>query len=312
MGIKPGELLTIITDGTTLEIADCLFEAGVEHGAQTIVLRMKEGDRHGQEPPVIVEEVMKISDVVIAPTAFSLSHTQARKRSCMQGTRIATMPMITKEVFSGNALNIDHGEMAGRILHLLEMIDGRSTASIRTDKGTDLNLDIDPRRWVRDDGILRERGSFGNLPAGELFCAPLEGTASGTLVIDGSMAGIGKLEEELVLHIENGLLKEADGEAGSKLVKMLDDAETRTGDKNIRMGSSRNVAELGIGANKGASISGNPLEDEKVLGTVHVAFGDSSTFGGLVRAGIHLDGIIKGVTLTLDDVKVIDQGRPLF
>jgi leucyl aminopeptidase (aminopeptidase T) len=54
---------------------------------------------------------------------------------------------------------------------------------------------------------------------------------------------------------------------------------------------------------------GSPLEDEKVLGTVHVAVGDNSTFGGSVKAGVHLDGIIMKPTLKLDDVELIKNGE---
>ena len=67
---------------------------------------------------------------------------------------------------------------------------------------------------------------------------------------------------------------------------------------------ARNLAELGIGINPKARLIGNVLEDEKVGGTVHVALGDNSTFGGDVVAGIHLDGIITRP-------KVFVDGEPL-
>ena len=36
------------------------------------------------------------------------------------------------------------------------------------------------------------------------------------------------------------------------------------------------LAELGIGTNEKAILTGNLLEDEKILGTAHVAFGASA------------------------------------
>ncbi len=52
------------------------------------------------------------------------------------------------------------------------------------------------------------------------------------------------------------------------------------------------LAELGIGTNDRARVTGVILEDEKIYGTVHIALGSNDTFGGTVAAGIHVDGII--------------------
>ena len=75
---------------------------------------------------------------------------------------------------------------------------------------------------------------------------------------------------------------------------------------------ARNIAELGIGTNEKALLSVSVLEDEKVLGTVHVAIGDNSTFGGSVKAPLHLDGIMKSPTLIVDSQIVIKDGRHLI
>ena len=53
-----------------------------------------------------------------------------------------------------------------------------------------------------------------------------------------------------------------------------------------------NIAELGIGTNEKAKLTGNILEDEKILGTVHVAFGASAAIGGTVQVPVHLDCVV--------------------
>lgn len=74
----------------------------------------------------------------------------------------------------------------------------------------------------------------------------------------------------------------------------------------------RQVAEeLGIGTNDQAIITGNILEDEKVLGTCHVAIGDNSTFGGTVSVASHLDGILRNPSLEVDDKLLLYRGTPL-
>ena len=54
------------------------------------------------------------------------------------------------------------------------------------------------------------------------------------------------------------------------------------------------MAELGIGTNAGARITGSIITDEKVLGTAHVAFGDNAntSYGGDNHAAIHVDGVM--------------------
>ena len=44
----------------------------------------------------------------------------------------------------------------------------------------------------------------------------------------------------------------------------------------------RNLAELGIGTNDKASRPDNVLEAEKILGTIHLALGDNTGFGGII------------------------------
>jgi leucyl aminopeptidase (aminopeptidase T) len=114
-------------------------------------------------------------------------------------------------------------------------------------------------------------------------------------MVDGSMVDV--LKGKTHVKFENGRATEIRGNKG--LVKRLD----YSGPK------SRNLAEFGIGTNPRARLIGNVLEDEKVLGTCHIALGDNSTFGGRVRVGIHVDGIILKPTVKLDGKILMENGR---
>jgi leucyl aminopeptidase (aminopeptidase T) len=72
---------------------------------------------------------------------------------------------------------------------------------------------------------------------------------------------------------------------------------------------ARNVAEFGIGTNDRAMLTGVILEDEKVMGTIHIAFGDNKSMGGTVRVASHLDGLITRPTVWFDDRTIMDDGR---
>jgi leucyl aminopeptidase (aminopeptidase T) len=310
MGVSPGESVLIIADTEKRAIGEALFNAAINAKSEAMYIIMLPRSRPGEEPPEGIAELMKHVDVVVAPTKCSLTHTQARREACKLGARIATMPNITDEMFSKGGLTADFQEVRARIEQAYDKIKNAKTAHITTAKGTDLKMNINGERWVKDTGILQDRGRYGNLPAGELFLAPDEGTANGTLVVDGAMAGTPKLDEPIKITIENGFAQKIEGgSAAEKLREMLAEAgeklKTAGSDPNLVF----NIAELGIGMNDKAKVIGSPLEDEKVLGTVHVAVGDNSTFGGRVKAGVHLDGIIMDPTLKLDDIELIKDGE---
>ena len=92
LAVKPGKSLAIITDLPRRKIGEALFQACLDMGAEAILVVMRERSRHGEEPPRPVAEALISSDVFIAPTEYSLTHTQARKRAVEAGARRATTP----------------------------------------------------------------------------------------------------------------------------------------------------------------------------------------------------------------------------
>jgi leucyl aminopeptidase (aminopeptidase T) len=294
--VERGERVLVVHDDTTERIAERLVAAAEAVGAESRLAPIPVGEVNGEEPPTEVAQAMAEADVVIAPTAMSISHTEARRRASAAGTRIATMPSVTEEVL-GRAMAVDLrlvGRLAGSIATRLSRA---SEAHITCANGSDLRLSLEGREGEADDGRLGSPGSFGNLPCGEGFIAPLEDRGEGKLVVDGSIAGIGALEAPVELTLEGGRLTSASGDAGDRLLRQLSAA------------GGENVAELGVGCNGRAKISGNVLEDEKVLGTLHVAFGASASFGGVVQVPVHLDCVLRRPELRLDGEVLVSDRR---
>jgi len=300
MGVKEGEKVLVVTDTVKRRIGEALFKVASELRTEAMILVMLPRTRHGEEPPEAVAEAMKHADAVVCPTQFSLTHTQARKRACEAGARIATMPGITEEMFSSGGLTANYNEVALLTKKIAERLMKAKTAVLVKD-GSRLLLDLEGRRAIASTGLIRRPGEAGNLPSGEAYIAPVEGESQGETIIDGSMAGVGRLRSPLRVTVRDGFATAIAGEQADQLVKAL--GPTR---------EARNIAELGIGTNKKARLIGNVLEDEKVYGTVHIAFGDNSTFGGKVKAGIHLDGVITRPTLYLDEELVMEKGEFKF
>jgi leucyl aminopeptidase (aminopeptidase T) len=176
------------------------------------------------------------------------------------------------------------------------LLDEHDQAHVSCPRGSDLTLDLTGRSGISDNGDLTAKGAFGNLPCGEGFIAPL--SADGQIVAS-SLGPIGLSDEPVTLTIETGRLVAAEGGVGPEFINRLD-AHGEAG---------RNLAELGIGTNERAQLTGLVLEDEKILGTVHVAFGASAGIGGNVSVPIHLDVVATEVTLEIGGRKVLERGQ---
>lgn len=289
------ETLLVVTDDPTAEVGALFYRAAQDLGRKALLMQMPELDVAGQEPPVAVAAAMREADVALCPTAKSITHTNARIEAAQAGTRVVTMPGITMDMLRAGASCADYAHVERRTLRLTEKLTAAKSARIEKD-GHVLTLELTGRSGIASPGVYREKGSSGNFPSGEAYIAPVEGLGGGTTVIDGSMVGVGKLEAPLVATIENGQLANLEGADAEALGILFARPENGV------------VAELGIGTNDEAILSGIILEDEKLYGTVHIAFGTNTSFGGVNKADCHYDGIILEPTLYLDDELIIDKG----
>jgi leucyl aminopeptidase (aminopeptidase T) len=297
--VKKGETVLVITDEPLRKIGRLLWEACRQTGAETLFVEMLPRKTSGEEPPRSLADCMKKADVLIIPTSKSLSHTKARRDACRAGARCATLPGITADTMR-RTLNADYKKIARLSVRLAKILTRGSTAHVTTAAGTDVRMSLKGRKGHPDTGLVHKPGDFSNLPAGEAYLAPVEGTARGTIVIDGCIGETGVLRKPITMQVEDGYVTRISGGAQVKILR-----------RSIRgLGKkARNIAELGIGANHKARVVGSSLEDEKVLGTVHIAMGDNASMGGKISVASHLDAILLKPTLTIDDRVIMKNGR---
>ena len=298
LGVKEGEEALVVCNPATQHLGEQLREETARAGADAVLSVISERPSHGAEPPRTVAAAMVAADVVMAPTIQSLSHTAARKRASEAGVRCATLPGVTEEMLA-RVMSADMEGLRRKGHAVADALDAASGAQITDANGTDLQLNLSDREAIPDAGELTEPGAFGNLPCGEGFISPADG--GGTLVVDGSLAGIGLAEKPVELVIEGGHLTSARGGQGMAFMELL----TMHGEDGT------NVAELGIGTNEKAILTGEILEDEKILGSCHVAFGASAGIGGAVQVPVHLDCIIMKPTVELDGEMIVCNGELL-
>jgi leucyl aminopeptidase (aminopeptidase T) len=295
LAVRPGEEVVVIADAGTRAIGEALRERAHAAGADAVLTIMDERADNGTEPPGPVAAAMRAAEVFIAPTSKSLSHTVARKRASEGGARGATMPGVTEDMLA-RVMGADFDLMAARSAALAELLSAADEARLTCPRGSDLTLDLRGRQGLADDGDITRPGSFGNLPCGEGFISPLGGEGQ---LVAMSLAQLGLSPEPVRLTVADGHLTAAEGGLGPEYIERL----RSHGD------AGTNLAELGVGTNDRAKLTGLILEDEKILGTVHLAFGASAGIGGTVSVPIHLDVVVLEATLEIGDRRVLEAGR---
>ena len=192
----------------------------------------------------------------------------------------------------------DYSQIAEESIRWADRLTSGRDVHVTTPFGTDLRFSIAGREGHADTGLIHKKGQTGNLPAGEAYIAPVEGTAAGRLVVPaGWHPGLNK---EMTLIFEKGFVTgvEGGGNMGEHFVKTF-----AFEDETLK--HRRNCAELGIGTNPNAKKPDNILEAEKICGTIHIAVGDSAHFGGANESDLHEDFVLIQPTLIIDSRKAL-------
>ncbi len=302
MGLKSGETVLVITDEPLRKIGYALWRAARDQGNEVILTEIVPRKSNGQDPPPAVAELMTKVDLVLCPTSKSLTHTDARRTASSMGVRIGTLPGVTEEIMV-RCMNADYHAIADRTHRVCRRMEATTTIRVTAPAGTDITFPITGRKAHASTGLFREKGLWGNLPTGEAYLAPIEGAGNGVVVVDGSMAGIGKLSAPIKIKVQDGYATEITGGPEAAVLERLLEPHGKP---------ARTLAEFGIGTNDKAILSGVILEDEKVMGTIHLAFGDNASMGGSVHVASHLDGLVTRPTVTFDGVEVMKNGNLLI
>lgn len=319
LGLGRGQGLVVFLDETTVPVASLLIMAAA---AQDVAVT-----------PIFIPSALQrrkpVQQIFTVPVSAALRDARAII-TCVNAdpdslpfrdhilenergarTRIGHMPGASMDVLA--MANVDIPRLVADCARLEQtMIRGSRVELIsHTADGAEHRLQAAIGGWERlpvaSDGVIRE-GSWGNVPSGETYIAPVEGTAEGSVVIDGSLPGLVIAPgEEIVLHFAAGRLVaiEPDDRPAARWLRatQIDRAEA-AGD-----GNWRNLAEIGIGVNPAVTrLTGTMLFDEKSAGTVHIALGSNTFMGGRVASAIHCDMVIRRPTVRIDGRPVVARG----
>lgn len=304
LNIKPNENVLVVTDTNMTDIAELLASVASERDSDITLTTMSPLPAPGIEPTKPVAASMKASDAVMMATTFTLTPSLAREEAQKSGARILSLGGYNYNVLLSEALRADFMAQKPIVEDVANSLTQAETASVFSAVGTDIKFRLGNRKAHALSNICHEPGTLGSPPDIEAYVAPIEDTAEGVLFVNGAIClpEFGLLREPIRLDIREGRVVGIEGGDEAKRfeekLKSFDDPEMYR------------IAELGIGLNPKAKLIGDPLIDEGVLGTAHIALGLNFTYGGKIRdAKTHIDCVFRMPTLELDGKPLLEDGE---
>ncbi|MGB9837095.1 MAG: aminopeptidase [Candidatus Saccharicenans sp.] len=283
------------SEALCLKMYEVFKKAGVD--VELLSYRPEE-PRSGVDATPDLYEKIGFKEIIFMPTVFSLTHTKFRKTQTDKGSRVASMPGFTLEMYEpGGPMDVDYNQLHRQTVAEAEKL--RRSRYVRvTAEDTDITVEIDPALVHVSSGLLTEPGKFGNLPGAEAYVVPVhEGQSNGYFTVPAGWGGSAPLKFRARFFVEKGRFVEVRGDTPE--AQEFIDKEIRPlifGGKDYDI-----LAELGIGTNP--NITGeyvqkkgwNTLVAEKIFGSVHFANGNSKGMGGQNDVPVHIDWVVPGV-----------------
>ncbi|UFJ39258.1 hypothetical protein LOK74_14385 [Brevibacillus humidisoli] len=302
--VKENEQVLIVADDQQQSsLVDAFVTAGSLLGAKVGKLVYPAVPQQNKEPMGFVGESLKAVEAAVVLPKVSITHVEAIRQARKHGTRFLVCSGLDERMMTG-AVNADYQKMSQLTNRFVQLFEAADQVRVTCPNGTDVTFSVRGRATMAVDGICTEAGAWNFAPAGTTATAPLEGTTNGTIVFDGSLAPFGVVDEPVRLTVKDGLIREiAGGRTAADFAELLQSYE----DPNVY-----NIAEMGIGTNEKAELSGKLIEDERILGAFHFGIGKSLNIGGEVDAPFHTDGMIMKPSVYVDGKLVVEAGKILY
>jgi leucyl aminopeptidase (aminopeptidase T) len=303
LAVGTGEEIVLLADeGTDAHVVTGLSDGILERDAIPLVARMPSPRLPGAEPPAAVAAMMRSAAAAIELTSLFIGSSAARRAATDAGARYLAMPGVRLDTFRpGGPLAVDFERLRIDAEKVGAAWDRARGFRLTSRGGTDLRGSVAGRPGRVLHGMAREPGAYMAPPDVEAGTAPVEGTATGVIVIDADLLfmGEGPLDEPVVLHVIDGRLTGIEGSARGRLESMLE----RCADDQMA-----NIAEVSMGFNPAGVVCSVPMETESSRGSAHIALGNSIAYGGQVNAIAHLDCVMRDAVLELDGRVVMAKG----
>ncbi|MGD8506497.1 MAG: aminopeptidase [Candidatus Bathyarchaeota archaeon] len=313
----PGESIFIVCDDEKIKVGKAFAEGALALGLWTRMTVLQTTKKPRTEIPAQLLEIFtrQKPDLYInlmresrEETPFRISIVKMETRN--RNSRLGHCPGVAMSMLTEGALALapqEHKSMQTQADKLIQTLNGTTKVEIRSPAGTNLTLSVERREFFTDTKLDWKSLKWMNLPTGEVIVAPVEDSLNGRLVCDMAIGGIGKLKTPVEVIAKNGKAKNLVSKDEDVLRKVRNTFETDNW--------SDIVGEFAFGINPKARFADEFLEAEKILGTIHVAFGANTDMpGGKNPSKNHIDLLISKPTVKVtkrngEATLILEQGR---
>jgi len=307
---KKGETIMIFCDDEKMDICEPFSVGALRLGLKTRLIKLETDSTFRKEIPSSIKEIFakQRTDIFVNLLRGNREETPFRIRLTKLETedpkaRLAHCPGITLDMLTDGALGLtvkDHRKMQDFANNLIQRLGQATHIEITNSAGTNISMSVERRPFFTDTMIDRKRLTWMNMPTGEVTVAPVENSLDGELICDMAIGGIGPIKTAVGIMAKDGKVQKTDSQDNGLLRKVEESLKT---DSRAKI-----VGEFAFGINPKARFVEEFLEAEKILGTIHVAFGNNSDMpGGKNPSGNHMDFLISKPT-----VKIINTDNSSF
>lgn len=305
LGVRPRERVLLIADtDTEMEMVNCLSAVIKVVGAEFLIAIMPSrelGLESHTKLPGMLKKALEEVDVAIglnrSSGAPSYDDTLTR---LVKEKKLRYMSMVMRSLdnWTKGAATANYEEVYRTAEKLAKVFSG-DAITLTTEAGTDLRASIKGRRTIIEAGFALNPGETAAFSDGEVSLTPVEGTAEGTVIVDGPVAYLGQPASLIKLSVRAGrVVKVQGGKEAEKIEEWLE-----------KVDNFDNFAEIGIGVNPRARVSGDWQEEKKRLGSAHIALGDNIYYGGAVNCLLHFDMVLYEPTVEVDGRIIVKDGE---
>ena len=304
LDVQKDETICIVTDFSEAVNIGRAISKTAENLCAGVVMVSFRPTKENPKMPRNVKFCMKNSDCIILISKASLTFSPDVEEVLSDGKRVVSCPRVTTNMFR-RALSVDVSILSKNTKRVVNFLNSAKEAVVSTGSKSELFLKLDSRAAVYVDGIAKDPSSMTIIPGGIVGIAPFEGSASGEIVMSGSISHLGIIKRHIKIIVDNGEIVDI---LGGSEAKRLEKLLGKYDDDNMYK-----IAELGVGVHPMMRIRGNATEDESSRGTIVIGLGDNlGHLGGSIKAPDHIDLFIKRGTLLLDYIPLVLNGSLLL